>query len=100
MDWNRGTHDAAVPTTPEPSSSALIETVWRLRAPSGRVLTCGIYRDAAPGLDVRCGFSDEDLVRSQRAAEIGRARELADEWRRAAIAKGFVEVVDDGKGAM
>ena len=41
-----------------------------------------------PGLEVRAGFSEEDLLKSQRSAEIGSARELAEEWRRAVIAKG------------
>jgi hypothetical protein len=56
------------------------------------MLTCGIYTDA-PGLEVRVGFGDDDLLRSQRTAEIGSARELADDWRRAALAKGtFTEL--------
>jgi hypothetical protein len=69
-----------------------LETCWRLRAPSGRVITCGIYRTEGPGLEVRAGFSDDDLLRSQRTAEIGSARDLADEWRRAVLTKsGFTE---------
>jgi hypothetical protein len=32
----------------------------RLKAPSGRTFTCGIFRDIAPGLEVRvCGSSEE-----------------------------------------
>jgi hypothetical protein len=43
----------------------------------------------------RAGFSDEDLLRSQRTAEIGSARELAQEWRQAVLAKGgFVDLPD------
>jgi len=38
---------------------------------ASRILSCGIYRTGAPGLEVRAGYSDEDLLRSQRAAEIG-----------------------------
>jgi hypothetical protein len=97
VDWNH-VYTPAAPAGP--SAPALLEVCWQLRAPSGRVITCGIYRDAAPGLDVRCGFSEEDLLRSQRSPEIGSARELAETWRHAVIAKGFVEIVDDGKGAM
>ena len=53
MDWNRVNTPA--PARPDPPSATLLETCWRLRAPSGRVITCGVYRDAAPGLDVRVG---------------------------------------------
>ena len=63
------------------------ESCRGLKAPSGRIVSCGIYRTDAPGLEVRVGFSDVDLLRSQRTAEIS-ARELAEEWRQAALAKG------------
>jgi hypothetical protein len=41
---------------------------------------------------VRARFSDEDLLKSQRTAEIGTAREIAEEWKQAVIAKGCTEV--------
>jgi hypothetical protein len=48
----------------------LIETCWHLRAPSGRrLITSAIYRDAASGLEVRVGYSEDDLLRSQRTAD-------------------------------
>jgi hypothetical protein len=46
-------------------------------------MTCAIYRDAAPGLDVRAFFHEDDLMRSERAAEIGAARDIAGSWKRA-----------------
>jgi hypothetical protein len=65
-----------------------LETCWRMRSPSGR-----IYRDDAPGLEVRAGYGEEDPLRSQRAVEIGSARELAEAWRQAVLAKGgFAEL--------
>jgi hypothetical protein len=36
---------------------------------------CGIYGTAAHGVEVRVGFSSEDLLRSQVPTEIGAARE-------------------------
>ncbi len=57
------------------------------------MLTCGIYRTAAPGLEVRCGYGEEHLLRSQRVAEIGSGRELAEQWRRAVLANGGFESV-------
>jgi hypothetical protein len=44
-------------------------------------------------LEVRAGFSDDDLLRSHRAAEIGSARELAEKLKAAVIGKGrFAEI--------
>jgi hypothetical protein len=55
---------------------------------STRILSCGIYRTTAPGVEVRAGYSDDDLLRSQRTAEIGSARQIAEAWRQAVIPKG------------
>ena len=76
--------------TPAPTREAqlaLVEMCWRMKGPSGRILDCGIYR-IETGLEIRCGYGPDDLLRSQHAAEIGTARELAEQWRQAAIAKG------------
>jgi len=76
----------------------LAETCWRMRSlqKASRILSCGIYGDNAPGLEVRCGYSDDHLLRSQRTAEIGSAREIAEAWRQAVIAKGgFTELTGD-----
>jgi hypothetical protein len=63
-------------------------------------VSCGLYRTDGPGLEVRAGFSDEDLLRSQRTAEIGIARAIAEEWRQAVLAKGgFTEVAAGGNDA-
>ena len=66
-----------------------------MKGPSGRVLECGICRTEAPGLEVRCGYGEDDLLRSQRCAEIGSTRELAEQWRQAVIAKGGFEELND-----
>src|SRR5687768_7319430 len=92
MDWDSLRGEKSRPKEPAPLD--LIEMSWRVRTPSGRVLTCGIYRNAAPGLEVRAGFSEDDLVRSQRTAEISSARELAAEWRLAVLAKGGSSIAD------
>jgi hypothetical protein len=64
---------------PSPPRLELLETCWQMRTPSGRVISCGIYLTEGPGLEVRAGFSEDDLLRSQRTAEIGTAREIAAE---------------------
>jgi|SRR5688572_19886031 len=77
-----------------------IETCWRMKGSSGKVLECGIYRTAARGVEVRCGYGEEDLLRSQLAREIGAARAIAEEWRQTVLAKGgFINVNGDGEGA-
>jgi len=52
------------------------------------VVTCGVFRTIA-GLEVRCSYPNDDLIRSQFAGEIETARAIAVEWRTAAELKGF-----------
>jgi hypothetical protein len=95
------------PFAPSPGnnqpSARLVEICWRLRGPSSKVLECGIYSDAAPGPEVRCGYGEDDLLRSQRTADIGTARDIAEEWRQAVIAKGGLRrssaMLNDNAGA-
>ena len=54
----------------------------------GRVLTCGVFQTIA-ALEVRCGYSDDDLIRSQIARELETAREIAAGWKATAELKGF-----------
>jgi len=79
---------------PEPKL-LLVETAWQMRAPSGRILACGIYDTDAPGLEVRCGYGD-DLLYSRRVADMEAARTEAEELRTTVLAKGgFTEVVKE-----
>jgi hypothetical protein len=66
----------------------LLETCWKLRSPRGRVLTCGVLRTIA-GLEVRCSYAQDDLIRSQYAPAIETARAIAIEWKTTAERKGF-----------
>src|SRR5262245_696443 len=75
---------------PAPAIS-LIETCWRMTAPSGRVLGCAICR-VETGIEVHCGY-DRDLLRSQLVRDIDSAPDMAEQWRQAVIAKGgFAEI--------
>jgi len=51
---------------PQSPTLTLIETCWEMTSPQGRVLTCGVFQTTA-GLEVRCRYSDDDLIRSQYA---------------------------------
>jgi len=68
----------------------LLETAWQLRAPSGRILTCGVY-ETDVGLEIRVGYGD-DLLYSQRVVAED-ASDKAEELRLAVLAKGgFTDV--------
>jgi hypothetical protein len=90
MVWDNVRGENPRPAAPPPLLH-LLETCWRMKTPSGRIVTCGIYRTDGPGIEVRAGVSEDDLLRSQRTAKIGSAREIAAEWRQAVIAKGGFE---------
>jgi hypothetical protein len=75
----------------------LVEMCWRFVGASRKVFECGLYRTDV-SLEVRAGYGPDDLVRSERAVEIGSARLIAAEWRKAVLAKGgFTELpANDG----
>ena len=55
-------------------------------------MSCGVYRTEA-GLETRAGYG-EDLLRSQFATQIVKARELAAAWKIAALEKGFSDATN------
>jgi hypothetical protein len=96
MDWTKVRNSPV--HTPEPRLE-LIETCWRMRSlqKATRILSCRIYQTNAPGLEVRAAYSDENLLRSQRTAEIGSAREIAEACRQAVIERGgLTDVSQEG----
>jgi hypothetical protein len=64
----------------------LLEVCWRVVGGSQVPIECGIYRTDV-GLDVRVRYMDQAdrLIQSQFAIEIGTARDIAAEWKRAAF---------------
>ena len=85
------------PPAPAPRLE-LLETCWQLTGPTGKTITCGVYAVDGPGVEVRAGYSLDDFAKTQRVADVDRGRELAGEWKAAAIAKGFTEVTDCVEG--
>jgi hypothetical protein len=63
---------------------------------SGKSIVCGLY-ETTVGLEVRCHLAEsvDALVRSERAADIDIAHDIAAAWTRAAIEKGLKEVNRD-----
>jgi len=65
-----------------------IEVRWRaLMAPSGRILSCGLYEHPA-GVELRCGYDGDDPVRTRVERSIGEARTHATAWLAAIKANG------------
>jgi hypothetical protein len=65
-----------------------VEVRWRVQmAPSGRVLTCTLHEHPA-GVEARCGFGDDEPIRTRVERSIGEARHLATDWLAAVKAKG------------
>jgi hypothetical protein len=80
--------------TPRPKREPrldLIEVCWRVVGPSANVIECGIYRTDV-GLEVRAGYSLDNLLRSEFTTDIEFARHVATIWKEAAIEKGFTEI--------
>jgi hypothetical protein len=78
------------PAPPQEPKLELIETCWRLRAPSRRILECAIYRTQT-GPEVRAGYEPDDLLHSKLMIGLETARAYAAELRDAVRVKGGFE---------
>jgi hypothetical protein len=78
MGWTKHAFTPAVTTThPMP---VRIELRWRvLMAASGEILSCGLY-EHPDGIEVRCGFNEETVIRSQVDRSLEDARRRAGLW--------------------
>jgi hypothetical protein len=92
MDW--AASDREPPPRAEPAAPTLLGECWRLVGPSKNPIMCGIYADGGPGVELRVDYTDndDDIVRTQRVHDPVAARELAEQWRQLALAKGFSEI--------
>jgi hypothetical protein len=70
----------------------LLEERWRVVGPTGRVVTCAVYRGNGPGVEVRAGYSLHEFHRTQRVSDLTHARVVAQLWRAAVMAKGLTEL--------
>jgi hypothetical protein len=93
MDWEW--NDTHVKPNQRPRPLQVLEMLrehWRVVGPSGRVITCAVYRVDAPGLQLRAGYSAEEFLRAQRVADLTQAHVVAETWRASVLAKGFMEL--------
>jgi hypothetical protein len=76
----------------------LLERSWWATSPTGKVLTCGLYRGAVGRVEVRATYPRENLIRSELVRDIDAGRTLASQWKAIAIGAGFVDVVESAAG--
>lgn len=90
MDWDFVRTPARRTAPPAPTR---IEIAWRMRAPSGRVLECGIYLTTA-GFEVRVGYHVDDPLATQYALTLDLARRNAETFREATAANPRFSILD------
>jgi hypothetical protein len=91
MDWATSSHIPAPRT--EPPAPTVLESCWRATSPTGKVLTCAIYRGPVESLvEVRASYPRDEVIRSAVARDMAVARAIADTWLSAAVAKGFTKI--------
>ena len=71
----------------------LVEPYWRAIGPSRKELSCGLYRTAA-GLELRCGYEGDDLLRSTRIGPRDGARYTAAGWLHVVLSNGAFDVAE------
>jgi hypothetical protein len=76
-----------------PPEPVLVQRLWRAQKPQSQtVLSCGLYLHPI-GFEARCGYgNEEDLLMSQVEKTPDEARASANEWKQAAIDKGFTDM--------
>jgi hypothetical protein len=93
MDWDWDNPSSDRQSHPQPLQVLeLLEEQWRVMAPTGRVVTCAAYRVDGPGVEVRAGYSLEDVHRSRRVADLTHARIVAQMWLASVTPKGLKEL--------
>ena len=65
--------------------------------PSRKELSCGVYRTLA-GLELRCGYTVDDLLRSARIGPQDDARYTAAGWLHIVLSNGSFDVVECAVG--
>ena len=89
------------PRAPREPRLELVELSWRMQSlqKATRILECGIY-NTETGLEVRVGYSPEDILHTQWCATIEVARDCAEALHQTSLATdGFEDVWPPGDHA-
>jgi hypothetical protein len=70
----------------------LLKICWRVVGLTGKPIVCGIYTDDRPGVELRVGYTLSDVLKAQRIANVETAEQMAEQWRRTALADGFADM--------
>ena len=77
---------------PTAGDTDFLPTFWRLRAPTGRLLTCGLYQ-TAEGLELRAGYEGDDPMWAEGVESEEEGVILAAAWKETVVGKGgFVDL--------
>ena len=69
-----------------------VPTFWRMRAPTGRLLTCELH-ETPDGLELRAGYEGDDPMWVEPVASEGEGLMLAAAWKEVVVGKGgFVDL--------
>ena len=69
-----------------------VDLCWRMRAPTGHLLTCGLYR-TADGLELRAGYPGDDPMWAEAVLSEEAAVIIAAAWKEVVTSKGgFVDL--------
>lgn len=85
MDWDKVNTPAS--RRPDPPAPELIDLCARMRGPSKKILSLGVYRNGGM-IEVRASYGDEDVVGSERVASIGHGHARCEQWRQSLLAQG------------
>jgi hypothetical protein len=69
-----------------------IDLCWRMRAPTGRLLMCGLYQ-TADGLELRAGYAGDDPMWAEAVPSKEAGVMIAAAWKEVVAGKGgFVDL--------
>ena len=85
MDW--ATHYHRPTIVAAAARLDLVTVHWRLRSRRGRLVECALYRTEA-GLELRCGFSLDDVLFTQLVRNEAIGAMLATDWKTAVLSTG------------
>ena len=93
MEW--AAHDHRPKAAAPEARLELLELCWQVVGPSRKILSCGVYRTEV-GLELRCGYDELDLFRSERVPDVAVGRLAAAGWKALVLEQGgFTELGPD-----